>query len=734
MANFAPYQSRGTLAAPEQYYIKPGNLHYNNAGEQALAKVNADRAAIIAKGFNDMREQYDAGKVMEANNEYNRIMSEGTAELMQNKQENALNVVDDYDKLHVKALEQVRKKYGQFINYGKAGQAFNIYTERDNNTRRGNMLKYQMAETEAYHETQYNNQLATCQEIVGAGGYSDAAIAEGMNRAFPLVQQRYGNYGKEMIQQQMRAVMGGMVSSALQFAINTQDYARVDDICNKYAKVLDPKALVTAKSMTMKRAREEKELSFHQRMIKDLGNNASNEAVRQYVVNNWNLLHPPTGNYKGTDADAWKEAQWVQSQTGLPAEYVYRQWAHESAYFSSQLARENNNFGGLTQTEWNGDDNLQPDGNNYYREFRNFHEYAEAYVRDFINLYEGQENVHDLASFAHYLKDNGYYGADEADYLAAMERVDMELEEGSVQKSEPSGVELENAIQDALKYRDQQRNLMEAENRRILKHYTNQIQDLANHGEATPEALRALVDEATAASGYNDDVRIPLETALLAEEKRQSKAIEQAAKARASEIMDDGFEDFLVHEISVGKIKSATEIKEICNEIGITDPKQQQKCMKLFDDYLDNKGLFKITKDDFKEIEANIPELEGVKGQAKAQMTTTIRTLAYQNAKKYMAEHDGKMPEEIELADMVSKDFKEKVVTGGRTMRDSFLGAWFSSSIDISRADLAANGYMSAKYLDDGRYMLMKLNGVDRDYKTEEEVLAMIGSAGYGDR
>ena len=726
--NFASYQSNTKNAVPYQHYTEPFRVSYNNRGEQALAHANAETVGVLVKGLQDMKDQYDSGKVMEANNEYNRLMTEGSMELMQKKQENALNVVDEYDTLHQKTLEKVRKKYGQFINYGKAGQAFNIYTERDNNTRRANMLKYQMAETDAYHETQYNNQLATCMEIVGSGGYSDEAIAEGVNRAFPLVQQRYAKYGNEMIKNQMRAVQGSMVSTALQFAINTQDYARVDDICNKYAKVIDPKALVSAKSMTMKRAREEKELSFHQRMIRDIGNNASNDAVREYVVNNWNLLHPPTGNYKGTDADAWKEAQWVEQQTGLKAEWIYRQWAHESAYFSSQLARENNNFGGLTQVEWNGDDNKQPDGNNYYREFKNFHEYAEAYVQDFIDLYEGQESVHDLASFAHYLKDNGYYGADEADYLAAMESVDMELEDDSVEQSVPNGVELENAIQDALKYRDQQRNLEEAENRRIVKHYTNQIQDLSNRGEATPEALRALVDEATAASGYNDDVRIPLETAILAEEKRQQKAIEQAAKGAPSEKVDSTLEDYLISRISEGGVKSKAAIVDICNELGITSPSEQKKCTKLFDDYLNNKGVFSI---DYKTIEAYVPEFENIKGQAKARMAHTIHELARSEAKLYMAEHDGQMPEEVQLAELVSKAFTEKVVTGGRTMEDSWLGRYFGKDITISKADLAANGYANAKYIGDGEYMLLKLDGTSADYMTEEELLAMVGRSGY---
>ena len=122
--------------------------------------------------------------------------------------------------------------------------------------------------------------------------------------------------------------------------------------------------------------------------------------------------------------EAWQEAQWVQSQTGIPAEYIYRQWAHESGNFTSRLAQENNNFGGLTQVEPNGEENKQPDGGNYYRMYNNMHEYAQSYVNDFINRYKGRENIKSMADFVNFLHDNGYFTADPAEYLASMEGVD----------------------------------------------------------------------------------------------------------------------------------------------------------------------------------------------------------------------------------------------------------------------------------------------------------------------
>ena len=734
--NFASYQSRGQLEAPYQHYTRPANLQADNSGQKMLAranvdlaKVNADTANVIVAGFNNWREQYDQGKVMEANNEYNRLMSEGTAELMQKKQENALNVVEDYDKLHQKSLEKVRKKYGQFINYGKAGQAFNIYTERDNNTRREHMMKYQMAETDAYHETQFNNQLATCIQTAADGGYTDMSIDQGLNRAEGFIEARYGQYGKEMVEQQKRIFKGQIVGNALQLAVNMGDYARMNSLCDKYSKLIDPKTLVTVKGLMMKRNREEKELSFHQQMINDIGVNASNEAVKEYLEKNWERLHPRTGNYKGSNAEAWKEAQWVSEKTGLPAEFVYRQWAHESAYFSSQLARENNNFGGLTQEEWNGDDNLQPDGNNYYREFRNFHEYAEAYVKDFINLYEGQENVRDLASFAHYLKLNGYYGADERDYLAAMENVEMESidDEGSAEPNIPSGVEFENEYQEALKFRDNKRNLIQAENNRIIKTYGDRLQDLSNHGEATPEAIQNLISQAVFESGCDEHVRIKMETLGLAELSRQERAAKQAARRQPSEKVNETDMELVRDEISMGNADAAS-ITKYCADRGITSATEINKLQKLLKDYKNNKGEWAIPYDDIKAY----CDIDDRMIADKKSFNRTFKRIARFQYYKMLADNKGSLFSgwEEELADRVAKAFTDEYHGGQYVDR----GTWMNTeeNVILPYRILAANGYDTIRQTGDDGYVLESADG-NYAYMTGEDLMKLKDISGYRD-
>ena len=62
------------------------------------------------------------------------------------------------------------------------------------------------------------------------------------------------------------------------------------------------------------------------------------------------------------DRQFYDLAQKAAETAGLPpeyADYIWAQWYHESQGFTSQLARENNNFGGVTQVENNGEENQQ---------------------------------------------------------------------------------------------------------------------------------------------------------------------------------------------------------------------------------------------------------------------------------------------------------------------------------------------------------------------------------------
>jgi len=123
---------------------------------------------------------------------------------------------------------------------------------------------------------------------------------------------------------------------------------------------------------------------------------------------------------------AQKAAEIANSYSGgannIRPEWIYAQWAHESADFSSKLAESNHNLGGLCQTEPN--DTPQPDGDQYYINFPTFEACAEYFGR-YLRHYR-EDGIYEAQSLEEYcaaLKRGGYFGDELANYVAGTSRV-----------------------------------------------------------------------------------------------------------------------------------------------------------------------------------------------------------------------------------------------------------------------------------------------------------------------
>lgn len=195
----------------------------------------------------EMHKKAVDGKVLEANAEYNRLMSKGTTALMQRKEGEALNITDDYDELQKDVLGQVRKKYGSYL-YGDAQESFNAYTMRDDATRRSGVVKYQQAQTDAYRETQYNNQLAECRNAAVEGGGNLESVSGALNRMEAVVDSRFGEYGGEKLVEQKRIAAGQIVGDAVNMAISTGDYAKAEVLLSTYRGLLPTNAYIDART------------------------------------------------------------------------------------------------------------------------------------------------------------------------------------------------------------------------------------------------------------------------------------------------------------------------------------------------------------------------------------------------------------------------------------------------------------------------------------------------------
>ena len=118
----------------------------------------------------------------------------------------------------------------------------------------------------------------------------------------------------------------------------------------------------------------------------------------------------------------WQAAQIASDICGVPAEWIYSQWYHETAGWNSELCKDYNNLGGLTQEEEN--DLPQPDGSYYYMKFQSIESYARyfgKYIKKWFPHAAQATSMQDYAYQLKYGEEYVYYGASLEEYTSGME-------------------------------------------------------------------------------------------------------------------------------------------------------------------------------------------------------------------------------------------------------------------------------------------------------------------------
>jgi len=104
----------------------------------------------------------------------------------------------------------------------------------------------------------------------------------------------------------------------------------------------------------------------------------------------------------------------------LDPKWLYCQFAHETAGFTSELMQCNHNLGGLCQLEPN--DTPQPDGDQYYMNFPSFEDYG-RYFGHYLNGYK-DANIDKAATLEEYIAalknspSGSYFGDSLENYIA----------------------------------------------------------------------------------------------------------------------------------------------------------------------------------------------------------------------------------------------------------------------------------------------------------------------------
>lgn len=261
--DFSSYKAESKLGTPAD---RTSNVRISNPGADALAREQAKTGAIALQGIDRLRAEVQTGRVMQANNEYNKELLDLTNELRQNKEQDALNTVEQFDEREQKIRSRIQKKYGSYL-YGDAGRKYNDMLTRDYNSRRQSMINYQIGEAEKFNDTVLKNGLMDVATLASTDYMNPENVDGAMNKAAYLVAQRYEHYGEEKIKQMTRAAQGNMAGMLVNTAISQNDWTGANDLLQRYGAAMEPEKRMKLSQIVSERIQTERDTATLAQMV-----------------------------------------------------------------------------------------------------------------------------------------------------------------------------------------------------------------------------------------------------------------------------------------------------------------------------------------------------------------------------------------------------------------------------------------------------------------------------------
>ena len=403
--------------------VVPHNI--GAAGMLTARGINALNQGLGAVNNLLFKRAADADKTTAtaANNEYtqrlNDLLYNDKVGLLHTQMKGADGITSVFEEKEKKIREEVAKKYK--YNFEAGRQEFDAMASRTYAQRLTSVQNHMYAESKKYRDVTFSNAIDN-QARFAAENYSDAAMVnDAMAGALAHVDNYYAGQGTEVVQQQRRRIAGQIAGTLVSTAISKNDMAGAETIMSKYGRFLLQEQLITYTKAIREYKKKNQEIANTDRLYLKHGKDIRG-AFAEIDSSAGNVIIPEAGSLAEKAMAAAKYVE-LKSKGHVPAALVYGQWAHESNNFTSRLALENLNLGGLTQTAPNGEDNKQPDGANYYKKYNSIQEYAEDYIKSFVDYYDYDgSNIKTASDWANILKANGYYTDDAGRYAAGIER------------------------------------------------------------------------------------------------------------------------------------------------------------------------------------------------------------------------------------------------------------------------------------------------------------------------
>ena len=692
--DFSPLQNKEGVGAPAAQIAR---VQYSNAGEQALAQASGATADVLAKGFTTMKDQVEQTQALAANNMYNKLMSEGTFELMQKKEEGALNITEDYDKLQKKTMDAVSAKYKDVLRYGAGARAFYEFTERDNVTRRTNVMRYQQEQLEAYKNTQYKNAVDVCLDNVLEYGGNDAAVDMAINRGEALARGMYSAYGEERVKHEVDVIARQAVGQAMSLAMQTADFKRMDEISNKYGKYMDPNQRTAALGAVRKHAQQEMTFNEAQKAIKELGIEASRDAVKAWVQKNHRGSAPNLdGLHSFYDQTKGATYQLGAPLNGADGTYDCGSWVMQAAgLYGLKLTNRCADMQYVQMKE----------------EGRAFSDPKDLRDGDLVFWTKtgGEEGQYGIAHVGIY---NGKTGRVMQSGLSGVAEIDVDYYPvvgfgRGVMETPPSEMEIEEQTDKIFGVVQKQLAVRDREDNRLFEQGQMAIMQLQNDGQYHSVAEYQSV--ITSIAGDNPRVSVKLMNSAMkagqADQARAEAAANRRAAAEAAALKISGpeYRYELINALQTGKISPNDAYDAIIGNPHMENS-MRKELLDIIDDYKTGKGVFKYDWGSIKQaVKTGLGGYEN--GMFDSNFAVAQDSTGYL-IREYQKDHNGEMPPQQWIIEKMAGEMAPMTISGS----GGFFG-FGGNKIDTNEAQLFNIGIASVVDAGNGESVVTLING-----------------------